>query len=193
MSHQVLIFYSIYFITAFFSKVRTFDDCSLKQVNDCFKDFNSILNQGPRFLITLNQTQLENVCSKLWKTRNCATPFLFFCPESSQELRGKLEKFEYACTVNRTMAGWPELPGHSAAFVDSIVKASLAACVTVILVCLCFISSQVSAFRINRRVRQQQKMKGSLVVKTLEHQAEMISGFEQQLIKQQNSNQMTKA
>ena len=149
-------------------------------MEDCFTNFEIDLDKGTHFMKSLNNSELKEICSNFWFSRNCVTPFLFFCPEKSNDLKIKLNNFEYACTVNRSFENWPEIPKYSDAKLDSLLKASLAACMTLCLIFLCFISSQVSAYRVTKRVKQHQKLK--VVVKSLEEQAAMISGLEKQLV-----------
>lgn len=177
MSFSKYSFLSILIILICLVKGKKAIDCSLAELNNCLKDFKCYLDEGTQFLKDVNKSELADVCLKFRRSKSCATPFLFFCTESRHELRIKFDKFEYACSVNSSVEGWPDFPESTNDMVNSLWKAMLAAGVTLALVFACFFSSQVSACRLTKRLKQQKKMKESVMVQTLENQEKQIKSL----------------
>jgi len=100
---------------------------------------------------------------------------MYYCPDIKKQLRSKLEGFEYICTSKNAGEVWPNRKpfepyagdkeisdddGYEKATaaivrrdtIDSAIKASIAAAVTVVLVLVCVTADCVSKWKIRRRV-----------------------------------------
>jgi len=149
--------------------------CKQNEVDDCIAPFVVHYNNGVEALKDANKTSIMEACWKFEVVRSCIIPLMYYCPEIKRQLRDKIEGFEYLCSRKNSADGWPFIPtfkayagdkekGEDSGYethteakvrrdtVESAIKASIAAAVTVMLVLVCVTADCVSKWKIRRRV-----------------------------------------
>jgi hypothetical protein len=143
--------------------------CEMIQVDQCMGPFQTFFDNGAISLKEANDSVLTQVCWKYEIVSSCVAPLMYYCPEIKQQLKNRIEEFEYVCSAHKSGKRILMKPTIDSSMTDefineaiemeerrkitdSAIKASIAAAVTILLVLICVIADCISRLKIRRRV-----------------------------------------
>lgn len=144
--------------------------CTDERLLGCTKPIEAYLASGVVILKDANETFIGVVCGKYLMTSECLSVFIYYCPTVKQKLQDKVKQFEYACNADTDSENWPYMPTirpdgservdeelakkEKEDLVDSAIKASVAAAVTILLILVCVMTDCASKWRIRQRIKK---------------------------------------
>lgn len=143
--------------------------CAQDQLQICVDQLQPFLDAGVEILKDANDTTIGHICGIYDIKRSCLSVFMYYCPAFKKQLQNKVQQFDYACSAIDRSANWPFIPTISptgsdrvneelaakekANMLDSAIKASVAAAVTILLILVCVLADCVSKWRIRQRIK----------------------------------------
>ncbi|ESO08095.1 hypothetical protein HELRODRAFT_169826 [Helobdella robusta] len=188
------IFIEVFIIFNCFSRISSNTHCSWSLVENCLIKFEPYLNDGTEILRNLGEIDVIQVCWLYSYATSCLAPFMEACKNIRNKLGDKLQNFEYACTVDREDdPHWPvmstispheleilrrnELSEERKRYFDSLIKASIAAGITLLMVGVCLAFTIYSKYKIKMDIARQKKLRPVLEIKVLDDQENLISSL----------------
>jgi len=143
--------------------------CEMIQVDQCMEPFQTYFDNGVIALKEATESLLIQICWKYEMVSSCVAPLMYYCPEIKQHLKNGMEEFEYVCSAHKSGKRLSFRPTIDPSMtdevineaiemeerkkiMDSAIKASIAAAVTIFLVLICVIADCISRLKIRRRV-----------------------------------------
>ncbi|ESO09519.1 hypothetical protein HELRODRAFT_190535 [Helobdella robusta] len=153
------------------------DEVQMKsELEKCLKPFNNNYRNGVEVLKNLPDSQVNEICGEFEQVKPCMILFMHYCPDVKKKHK-KLDKFEYACTADRKLDTWPAMPSVIVDNEDenkedeerrwTIVKACIAAGVTVLLILFCAMAELISKLRVYLRVKRAAKQSAQADLQSL--------------------------
>jgi hypothetical protein len=144
--------------------------CSDEELSGCTKPIEEYLASGVGILKDANYSFIGLVCGKYLITSECLSVFMYYCSAFQKKMQDKVKQFEYACNAETDSENWPYMPTISPegsekvdeelamkekeALIDSAIKASVAAAVTILLILVCVMADCASKWRIRQRIKK---------------------------------------
>lgn len=141
--------------------------CTDEDLLGCTRQIQDYLASGVIILKEANDTFIGLVCGKYLIASECLNIYIYYCPTFKQRVQDKVKQFEYACNADTGSENWPFMPtiapklideeiakNDKEKVIDSAIKASVAAAVTILLILVCVMADCASKWRIRQRIKK---------------------------------------